>query len=148
MYFYLCISNGLRDEDLVQNYLTPDLKVLDLVNSLMTKGNLTDDSKGQLSSLRNRIDPNKKIAPVVVVKPDLNSTNQKAPSKHIMISYAWKAGKPLIEALQAQLISMGHDVWRDETGSQVVSPMQGDVLEKMAETIEHSHTIIMCISRW
>ena len=144
-----------RDEDLVNKYMTQNLKIPELIEMLLSRNKLSADSKGQLLSLRNRLVPNKSVTTHNIIEKDINTnnpiSNENIPikkSKHIMLSYAWKVGKPLVEALQAQLIGLGHDVWRDETGSSIVSSMQGDVLEKMSEAIENSHTIIMCISRW
>ena len=41
----------------------------------------------------------------------------------------------------------GVDVWRDEEGSQCVPAMSGSTDDCMAAAIEHSHTIIVCVSR-
>lgn len=146
-----------RDEDLINNFLKPDKEISQLITKLLDTKKLSDDSKGQLMSLDRRVNPNKKVAVTIAATPVQksapadtahNDDNNTQPSKHIMISYSWKVGKPLVESLQKSLQSLGLDVWRDETGSKLVSPMQGDVVEKMAEAIEASHTIIVCISRW
>jgi hypothetical protein len=41
---------------------------------------------------------------------------------------------------------MNIDVWRDEDGSKILPPMAGATDERMAEAVELSHTIIICVS--
>ncbi len=67
--------------------------------------------------------------------------------KHAMLSYCWGAKKELVVELAARLRAKGVDVWRDEEGSQCVPAMSGSTDDCMAAAIEHSHTIIVCVSR-
>ena len=130
------------DEDLAKKFLKPELNFPKLLNEVLLKDPYCNWCKMQLKILQTRL--NQKSFQDYI---DNNSINNNT-SKHIMISYSWSIGKNLVKALQAKLINMGFDVWRDETGSSVVSPMQGDVIEKMSEAIEAAHTVIICVSRW
>ncbi len=66
--------------------------------------------------------------------------------QHVMLSYCWGAKKELVVELAASLRAKGVDVWRDEEGSQCVPAMSGSTDDCMADAIEHSHTIIICVS--
>ena len=66
--------------------------------------------------------------------------------QHVMISYAWGAKKELVMGMAVALRSLGYDVWRDEEGSEIVPSMSGDTDERMAQAIESSHTVIVCVS--
>jgi len=68
------------------------------------------------------------------------------PAQHVMLSYAWAAKKDLVVALGNALGALGYDVWRDELGSDVVPPMSGDTDDRMAEAIEASHAVVICVS--
>ena len=63
-----------------------------------------------------------------------------------MVSYAWGAKKELVVGLAGALRGLGYDVWRDEEGSEIVPSMSGDTDERMAQAIESSHTVIVCVS--
>ena len=63
-----------------------------------------------------------------------------------MLSYAWGAKKDLVVGLAVALRGLGFDVWRDEEGSEIVPSMSGDTDERMAQAIESSHTVIVCVS--
>jgi hypothetical protein len=81
-----------------------------------------------------------------------STSSSLAKPKHVMISYAWENHTPprMVTALQAQLIAMGYDVWRDETGSSLLGPMSSsgtDMYETMGQAVELSALVILCISR-
>ncbi len=69
-----------------------------------------------------------------------------AERKHVMLSYCHMAKKQLVVELGASLRAKGVDVWRDEEGSQCVPAMSGSTDDCMAAAIEHSHTIVICVS--
>ena len=75
-----------------------------------------------------------------------SSTGNSTVRKHVMISYAWGAKKELAVALAAELRLLGYEVWRDEEGSAIVPSMSGDTDERMAQAIEASHAVIVCVS--
>jgi hypothetical protein len=96
---------------------------------------------------------------VLSLKHVLHSIDQSAPSlvtsvaldfatarKHAMLSYCWGAKKELVVELAAMLKAKGVDVWRDEEGSRCLPAMSGSTDDCMADAIEHSHTIIICVS--
>ncbi len=66
--------------------------------------------------------------------------------QHAMLSYCWGAKKELVVELAASLRAKGVNVWRDEEGSQCVPAMSGSTDDCMADAIERSHTIIICVS--
>jgi hypothetical protein len=66
--------------------------------------------------------------------------------RHAMLSYCWGAKKELVVELAASLRVKGVDVWRDEEGSLCVPAMSGSTDDCMASAIEHSHSIIICVS--
>ena len=69
---------------------------------------------------------------------------------HIMLSYCWHedARPELVKALAQQLREVhGYDVWRDEDGSQLLPHMCGSTIERMAEAVELSSVVIVCVSR-
>ena len=101
----------------------------------------------------------KRLRPVVIstpapvlslAQPEItaapNSSGANTVRKHVMISYAWGAKKELAVALAAELRSLGYEVWRDEEGSAIVPSMSGDTDEPMAQAIEASHAVIVCVS--
>jgi hypothetical protein len=45
------------------------------------------------------------------------------------------------------LRKLGHVVWRDEEGSPLLSPMSGSTDDVMADAIEKSSTVIICVSK-
>ena len=63
-----------------------------------------------------------------------------------MISYSWAVKKQLVVLFCKFLRAAGLDVWRDEEGSNILSEMKGATDERMAEAIELSHTVIICVS--
>jgi hypothetical protein len=66
-----------------------------------------------------------------------------------MLSYCWAStAKPeLVKALGQLLQQQGIDVWRDETGSSLVSPMSDSTDETMALAVEASSVVIICVSQ-
>lgn len=75
--------------------------------------------------------------------------DEDAPShKHVMLSYCWgsTANPAFVKQLATELRNLGYDVWRDEDGSTIVPAMSGSVNDRMAEAIEFSDTIVVCVS--
>ena len=70
--------------------------------------------------------------------------------KHIMMSYCWaKTANPKhVEALAVYLRSKyGYDVWQDIEGSSICGKMSGGTDEKMAEAVNKSAYVIICVSK-
>jgi hypothetical protein len=63
-----------------------------------------------------------------------------------MLSYAWGCKKELVVALELSLRDMNYEVWRDETGSSIVPSMSGATDDCMAEAIEASCVVVVCVS--
>ena len=130
------------DEDLQSKYMTPELGVGNLMSAILAlpssrKVQLSSASKQSASNLLKRLTP-KKAADTNVVSS--------GKSQHVMMSYAWSASKARVTELQRQLMEHGYDVWRDETGSSILGGMSGSTDEVMAEAIETSAAIIVCVS--
>lgn len=69
---------------------------------------------------------------------------------HIMLSYCWQddARPDLVRRLAHQLREThGYDVWRDEDGSQLLPHMCGSTIERMAEAVELSSVVVVCVSK-
>ena len=64
----------------------------------------------------------------------------------MMLSYAWN-DKPRVVLFCQAMRAHGVDVWRDEDGSKILGRMEGDVLARMAEAVERSHTVVIFVSR-
>nr|XP_054751810.1 uncharacterized protein LOC129257501 isoform X1 [Lytechinus pictus] len=60
-------------------------------------------------------------------------------SKHIMISYQW-GSQPIVLKIRDNLRTAGYQVWLD------VDHMHGSTLQAMAEAVEKSYIVLMCIS--
>ena len=71
----------------------------------------------------------------------INNQNQNS-DVHVMMSYAWAANKPLVEAVTDILKKNGVDVWRDEVGSKKLCKMSGDIMEVyiLYSYITHTNT--------
>jgi len=76
----------------------------------------------------------------------LAATKELKKRQHVMLSYAWSAKKDIVIEFGKQLKDLGYEVWRDEEGSSIVGSMSGDVDDKMAEAIEASGYVIVCVS--
>ena len=131
-----------NDEDLRLKYMTPNLKVAELMTSLLNlpssrKFRLGHSAKQSASILLKRL---------TVVKIESISPTKGTKSVHVMFSYAWGCGKERVMMLQQKLVELGYDIWRDETGSSIVDNMSGFTDDRMAEAIEASCTIIVFVS--
>jgi len=131
-----------NDTDLRQHYEIIGLDILPLMKRLATHPKLSEDAKQGAQHLRNRLEE-KAIIPSTV---DTTIPSEGAYKKHLMLSYAWGCRKELVVSLQEQLTSLRVEVWRDETGSSLLSKMQGATDDIMAQAIELSHTVVMCVS--
>ena len=70
--------------------------------------------------------------------------------RHVMISYCWhEDAKPaLVKELSSHLRdTYGYDVWRDEDGSALLSPLRGSTIEHMAQAVELASVVVVCVSR-
>ena len=71
-------------------------------------------------------------------------------NKHIMMSYAWRedANPEHVKALADYLRGKyGYDVWQDKYGSTICGKMSGSIGKKMAEAVEKSAFVIVCVSK-
>ena len=131
------------DEELRAEFITPESKVADVLSDLLKlsinqserKVLLDPESIQNASSLLRRLTSSSSTDNVKEYK-----------KQHIMLSYAWNANKKCVLELQSALQEKGYDVWRDETGSSIVPSMSGDTDSRMAEAIEASATVIICVS--
>ena len=118
----------------------PDLKaVLVAVKDLPPDRSLDMQT---LTTLKNLLATLETAAPLAASSASAAATS----AKHVMLSYSWGCKKELVVDLGAALKAKSVDVWRDEEGSQCVPAMSGSADDCMADAIEHSHTIIICVS--
>eukprot|EP01036_Dinobryon_divergens_P036858 gene36858-48073_t len=134
------------DSDLGQQYLvTIDSNGLSIFQRLLNHARLSEGAKRGAQYLINRLE-----VTVPTQSPIDNFSATMALScsekKHLMLSYAGACRKELVISLQEQLISFGLDVWRDDTGSSLLTKMQGATDDIMAQAIELSHTVVICVS--
>jgi hypothetical protein len=89
----------------------------------------------------------RKQAPISFGEVDTNNTV--AFRKQVMISYHWnpKAKPTLVASFATVLRAHGFDVWRDIEGSAHLSALSGSSSGLLTEAIEHSHTVIIFVSR-
>ena len=140
-----CISYYTEDDEILRSeYMIESLKIPHLLKRLLENRLLKQSDKDNITNLLSRLDPSGPFKSIVVEKADLQQTKR---PQHIMISYNWTVGKDRVVALTALLKAQGYEVWRDEEGSALVSKMEGDVQQKMAEAIEASSHVIVCISK-
>jgi hypothetical protein len=98
---------------------------------------IPDEDQSVLGLLLNRLSR---------AKPSVLSSDVRY--RHVMVSYCWNTNaKPeLVKQLVDALRSFSYEVWRDEDGSAYVEKMQGSVDDRMAEAVEHSYAVIICVS--
>ncbi len=70
---------------------------------------------------------------------DNNTSNNKENLKHIMISYN-SASRELCLKIKSKLEQLDYKVWID------VADIHGSSLESMAEAVEQSYVILMCVT--
>jgi hypothetical protein len=147
------------DDVLKRDFITPATGVEKLFVDLLAlpaDRQLGDDAKAQINVLLKRLRPPPAITKMLsVLAPSLagadsprssSSGGDTAPGRHIMVSYSWAAQKPLVNKFVVALRALGHDVWQDETGSSLMAGMAGSSEDVMAEAVERSHTVIICVS--
>ena len=66
--------------------------------------------------------------------------------KHIMISYCWEQKNAVVALTKYLKDRHGYDICRDEEGSSLMPPMSGSTDAWMADAIEKSVIIIVCVS--
>eukprot|EP00457_Paulinella_chromatophora_P005579 gb/GEZN01005596.1/.p1 GENE.gb/GEZN01005596.1/~~gb/GEZN01005596.1/.p1 ORF type:complete len:494 (-),score=101.83 gb/GEZN01005596.1/:230-1711(-) len=68
-----------------------------------------------------------------------SSASSPTPTGQVMISYCWD-NQPLALLVQKELVRLGYKVWID------VEQMEGSILSAMAEALEESSVVLVCIS--
>jgi hypothetical protein len=125
--------------------------LLEQITHLPTERNVPYETLQSASTLLGRLKPKPVVkAAITEAKSSeqtiLSPSSHSGPRQHIMLSYAWAAKKNLVISLGKRLRDLGYDVWRDEEGSSIVPPMSGDIVETMAEAIQNSLVIVVCVS--
>ena len=88
--------------------------------------------------------------PVVTPIAPSNSNAPPSDKRHIMMSYCWAndANPDHVKMLADYLRSKyGYDVWQDTDGSTICGKMSGGTDDKMAEAVEKSAFVIICVSK-
>jgi len=112
------VESGKRIEEL------GGLATLDQVRNTSKDSILKKNVSGILYMFENR-----------VAKPIENVA-----SGHVMISYNWE-NQPIVVRLAKSLKEQGHQIWLD------IEQMGGSTLGAMAEAVEQSSLVLMCMSR-
>ncbi len=128
------------DQLLVSEYMTADLNLVELLQQLL---NLPADRQLKSNAVKSAANLLMRLHCRLNLTESLVSS---AKREHVMISYSWGANKHLVVKLQRELTKLGYDVWRDEVGSTCVPAMSGAVDDRMAEAIEASYAVIICVS--
>eukprot|EP01040_Poterioochromonas_malhamensis_P009077 gene9077-9831_t len=155
------------DAQLQREFNKPEYQLVYKLKTLLnlpSERQLPFEARQHALQLVRRLDPSSKLTTSVsnVTQQLKNLTTNLVPSatvsnlgllpassipQHIMLSYAWGANKQHVVELGNRLRALGYDVWRDEEGSSLVGPMSGDIVETMAEAIQHSFMVVICVSR-
>ena len=125
--------------------MPPDLQLPSLLEAFaLSSKDIGDDARLQARSLARRLTP--KTLDSCVPSTQTAASHQR---KHVMLSYCWAdTAKPeLVRDMGLLLQAQGIDVWRDETGSSLVSPMSDSTDETMALAVEASSVVIICVSQ-
>lgn len=137
----LQLSFHYEDDTLLKSkYMVPSLGIVPLLESILRLGperkDICDLAKQNASNLIQRL----------TNQSDAASSPTSDECKHIMISYNHSVKKEYVIELERILRAIGYNVWRDECGSSLVSQMGGHTDSKMAEAIELSAFVIICVS--
>ena len=79
-----------------------------------------------------------------------SNVGSKVDSKHIMMSYCWAndANPAHVKALADYLRSKyGYDVWQDTDGSTICGKMEDGTDDKIADAVDKSAFVIICVSK-
>jgi len=131
------------DKALIREYMSADLDLASLLQGVLNlpaDRRLETEATKAAGNLLMRLQLKSQITSTII------SSASVITRRHIMLSYAWGANKQLVVELQRELMKIGYDVWRDEDGSSVVPAMSGGVDDRMAEAIENSYAVIVCVS--
>ena len=88
--------------------------------------------------------------PLLTPTAPSSSSGQPSDKRHIMMSYCWAndANPAHVKTLADYLRSKyGYDVWQDTDGSTICGKMSGGTDDKMAEAVEKSAFVIICVSK-
>jgi hypothetical protein len=131
-------------ETLIDMYSSGDLTESILETHIITRG----DRAKLIRALRNSLLPSN--SPFRNNLADATNVDQASfvSPKHVMMSYSW-AQKPIVIELTSGLRLLGHDIWRDEDGSEVLGSMEdiGGIYDGMSQAVESSNCSIVCVSR-
>jgi hypothetical protein len=134
-----------RDEDLLA-FIQPDLQVPSLLALFVaSKKDIGDDARRQALSVIKRL-ATKPAKNNSLSDEHLSTQHQR---RHVMLSYCWasSANPELVKELGHLLQQQGIDVWRDETGSSLVGPINDSTDETMALAVEASSVVVICVSQ-
>ena len=132
------------DDSLRDDYMVPKLGLAELLRAVLAlppaRKQMSHEARRNAINLLARLDSRRKNFVEVA------DANRKFTRQHVMLSYSWASKKDTVTKLGNTLKDLGYEVWRDEVGSALVGGMSGDVDDRMAEAIEASGYIIVCVS--
>lgn len=129
-----------EDGDSLKELMPPELGLEQLLASVVTSQRdglegSSEDAAGYAHRLLLRLQPK---------EPESVKEESR---KHVMLSYSWGVNKHLVQAMADTLRKAGVEVWRDEEGSSIVGPMSGSVDDTMADAVDSSSTVVVCVSK-
>ena len=114
--------------------------VVDKVKVLPNFETCTGPASAQVEQALWLLEPPKQPGAYAAKAEQGRDAKETGAEKHVMISYSW-AQKPLALKLNEYLKSKDVKVWID------VEQMAGSVLEAMADAVENSSAVLICISQ-
>lgn len=134
-------------KDLRTVFDSPELQFLDILDKLIVS-TLSPGAKLCARQLRQRLETGIEYPFPTLSCPNRRTSGQTGPQKHVMLSYCWHdTSRPhLVKLLSKELKSLGVEVWRDEEGSTLVPPVSGSIDHCMAQAVQFSDTVIICVS--
>jgi hypothetical protein len=159
MELILQLSFVSEDENILNfTFTNPHYNVKELMEKMIAlpmSRNLPYEVRQFALQFLARLQPKKKLVeePMKKISETVGSGKEKKSDvtvnmipKHIMLSYSWSANKHLVIAIGQRLREKGYDVWRDEDGSSIMSPMSGDIVETMGSAVDKSYAVIIFVS--
>ena len=139
-----------------KDFNRPEYRLIERMNQLLDlpadrRSHFPYEARQSALQIVYRLTPQRSEPVAVLPAPSpsksMPSSSVRRKAQHIMLSYAWGFRKENVVAFANHFRSLGYDVWRDEDGSSIVDPLAGDIVDKMAEAIQHSYAVVIFVSK-
>ena len=118
--------------------------------AITSSGSTPANNVGGGGGISSPVVPSTTQPPVLTPVAPSSSTVPPSDKRHIMMSYCWAndANPANVKSLADYLRSKyGYDVWQDTDGSTICGKMSGGTDDKMAEAVEKSAFVVICVSK-